>query len=1320
MEARGDHSLSKIALSVVWLTLFFLCPSAMGQQQYRITRIGAEQGLSEGHVYCVLQDSRGFMWFGTRDGLNRYDGYEFKIYRHDPDDENSISNNFVYALWEDARGDLWIGTNGGGLNRFDRTRERFIRYRHDPNDSNSLSHDIVRVIAGDSRKRGAPLWIGTLGGGLNRFDVNEGRFTHYRHDPNRNDSLDSDDIWSLTWARNDTVWVGSNDAGLNMMRAWEPGKFKRFGYNPGNPGGLTESGIWSLYSDVENTLWIGTESGLKRLGVGEDRIEAIQLPAGRGVKNIDFMMQTQDGALWMGTNIGLFRYDPAGGDLSEWRHDPGDPNTLAQNDVWGLYEDNRGNIWVTHFGNGISLMTLNPFDSYRAGDAREVASALLMDRAGDLWLGTSTSGLPRYENVTLGNKNRRDHPFEQPIPSISALLENRQGNLWIGTRKDGLYYYDRATEELTNFRYDPKIPDSLSGNWINTIFEDPHGVLWVGTDGGLDRMETDRPGVFTNYRPDPRNPKSLSDFEINCIFPSPENTLWLATFYGGLNRMALERPGDFVSYRRQADNPASLSSDTVFAIAQKQAGTLWLGTSNGLNRFDTATGETKVFLKQEGLAGNIIYSIVADDRGDLWLSTPKSLSHFDPVTEKFKSFDRNNGLAVDDFRERSGFRDANGRLYFGGVGGVVAFSPEDIIADPHPPQIALTSFLLNNQRVRPRHHDPHSPLLKSIEETDSVDLSYKDRDLTFRFTAMHYTAPMKNRLMYRLEGYDEDWIETRVDDGRANYTNLDPGSYTFHVKGSNPDGVWSKQKSLEIHIPTPPWKTWWAFGLYGLLLGSLVAAYLRGQRRKLRYERSIVEHLQQVDRLKGELNRSLEHKVAERTQQLQTRTRQLQARNQELETLDRIVEVINREHDLQDVLETILGEALSLIPRAVKGSVLLRNRHKAQIDIVATKGYGPYKPAPVSLTYEEMVSLYTRDSREVETGIYLLGPDAGNPGEHGLASHSGPASILAMALYLEGELEGFLTLANSSITNAFKDADFRKISRFRDHAVTAIAKAGALRDLIDAQRELTASAHEAGMAEIASEMLHNMGNVLNSVRTSGSIIREGLQDNKWQGLLERVSTFFSEETDHPSHQRNEKLVAILAAANAAVSKQQTRMLTESARMDTGLQNIMDMLEKQRRLTSSARAVVEIVDLNRIVEETLQSHLPPDKNIVVRKELEPLPPLMLEVMKLRRMVIFTYENAYKSIAGSKSGQQGEIRIVTSTSKDDIRLDVWDNGVGLDKKETQKVFSQDPLSESFGLHYCANAIKEMGGRIEIGRGQRSHSRVTLRFPIESEVK
>ena len=1313
MEARGDHPLSQIALSVVWMTLFFLCPSATGQHQYRITRIGTEQGLSEGHVYCVLQDSRGFMWFGTRDGLNRYDGYEFKIYRHNPDDVNSISNNFIYVLWEDADGDLWIGTNGGGLNRFDRTLERFIRYRHDPNDSNSLSHGIVRGIAGDSRKRGAPLWIATMGGGLNRLDVNEGRFTHYRHDPKRNDSLDSDNIWCLTWARNDTVWVGSSDAGLSMMHASEPGKFKRFGYYPDSSDGLTESSVWALYSDAENTLWLGTESGLKRLGAGADRIETVQQPTERGTRYIEIIIQAQDGALWIGTDVGLFRYDPVNGDISEWRHDPGDPNTLAQNGVWALYQDNRGNIWVTHFGNGISLMTLNPFDSYRAGGAGEAASALLMDRAGDLWLGTPNSGLPRYENATLGNKNRQDHPLEHVISSISALVENRHGNLWIGTHKEGLYYFDRATEELTNFRYDPEIPYSLTNDWVNTILEEPNGVLWVGTDSGLSLMETDRPGVFTNYYPDPHNPKSLSDFEINCIFPSASwDTLWIATFYGGLNRMALDRPGEFVSYRHQADNPASLSSDTVFAIAQKRAGTLWLGTSNGLNRFDIATGESKTFLKQEGLDSNIIYCIVADEQGNLWLSTPKSLSRFDPVTEKFKSFDRNNGLAVEDFRERSGLRDANGRLYFGGVGGVVAFSPEDIIVDPHPPQIAITSFLLNNQRVRPRHHDPGSPLLKSIEETDSAGLSYKDRDLTFRFTAMHYTGPMKNRLMYRLEGYDEDWIETRVDDGRANYTNLDPGSYTFHVKGSNLDGVWSEQKSLEIHIPAPPWKTWWAFGLYGLFLGSLLAAYLRGQRRKLHYERSIVEHLRQVDRLKGELNRSLEHKVAERTEQLQ-------ARNQELETLDRIVEVINREHDLQDVLETILGEALSLIPRAVKGSVLLRNRHKAQIDIVATKGYDQVKPASVFLTYEEMVSLYTEDSKEVEPGIYLLGPDASTPDRHGLVAHPGPASILAMALYLEGQLEGFLTLADSSMTNAFKDADFRKISRFRDHAVTAIAKAGALRDLIDAQRELTASAHEAGMAEIASEMLHNMGNVLNSVKTSGSIIREGLQDNKWQGLLERVSTFFSEGTDNPSHQRNGKLVAILVAANSAFRKQQTRMMAESARMDTGLQSIMDMLEKQRRLASSARAMVEVVDLNKIVEETLESHLPPDTTIAVRKELEPLPLLTLEVMKLRRMVIFTYENAYKSIAGSKSGQQGEIRIVTSTSKDDIRLDVWDNGVGLDQKETQKVFSQDPLSECYGLHYCANAIKEMGGRIEIGGGRESRSRVTLRFPLEPET-
>jgi K+-sensing histidine kinase KdpD len=254
------------------------------------------------------------------------------------------------------------------------------------------------------------------------------------------------------------------------------------------------------------------------------------------------------------------------------------------------------------------------------------------------------------------------------------------------------------------------------------------------------------------------------------------------------------------------------------------------------------------------------------------------------------------------------------------------------------------------------------------------------------------------------------------------------------------------------------------------------------------------------------------------------------------------------------------------------------------------------------------------------------------------------------------------------------------------------------------------------MAEIASEMLHNMGNVLNSVKTSGSLIREGLHDNKLERLLERAGTL-NEEADNPPHPQKEKLSAILATANATVKKQKSRMLAESTRMETGLQNIIELLEKQRRLTSTVKAMVEMVDLNKIVEETLQSHRPPDETIAIRKELEPLPPLMLEVMKLRRMVIFTYEHAYQSITRSKSGNKGEIRIVTSMSKGGIRLDVWDNGVGLGKREAQKVFRQDPLSESFGLHYCANTIKEMGGHIEIGHGRRSQSRVTLRFPVES---
>jgi len=846
----GEQCNQIYCYAVFWL-LLLLCPPLLGQ--FHISRFGTKEGLSESHVFCVLQDSRGFMWFGTRDGLNRFDGYEWKIYQNNAKDPQSISSNYIYALWEDNMGDLWIGTNGGGLNRFNRASETFTRYLHKPNDSNSLSHNTVRALAGQTEAGATILWIGTTGGGLNRFDSKTGTFTRYGHNADDVNSIGSNNISCLALHKN-TIWIGTNDAGLNSMALSRRGRFTRFSHQPGNPHDIADSRIWSLHFDREGALWLGLASGLKRMAPnGSEHFEPIQ-PSVK-IENVSFIMQAKDSIFWIGTREqGLLLFDYATGQITKWLSQIEKPVTY-------IYQDNKGNYWVTHYGAGVSLMAANPFVRFADGTADETVNALLLDASGKLWFGGEKKGLRQQASGAVQEGN------QVPVKSVLSILKDRRENFWIGTRTQGLYLYNSANRVLTNYQSDLKDPNSLAGGNVNVIFQEPGEVLWVGTDRGLSRMEPDQPGIFSTYRSDSQDLNSLSNHVIKCIYrdPSDENApLWIGTFYGGLNRLDSANPGTFISYQHEQGNADGLSSNTVFAIHKGRDGFLWLGTTVGLNRFDPENGKTRSYLKQDGLESNLIYCILEDDRGSLWLSTPKGLSRFDPASEKFQGYNRHDGLPVDDFRERCGFRGPDGRLFFGGIGGVIAFFPKDIHVDRTPPQMAITSFLLNNHPVQSRKLNPYSPLT----EPKSIDLSHDDRSLAFRFAAMHSSAPKKNRHMYRLVGFDKDWIETDVENRWANYTNLDPDSYIFQIKGSNKDGFWSEVKSLKIHIPPHPWLSWWAYTLYTLALIALITGYVIGQRQKLAQkqrlfenERLVTERLRQVDALKDEFLANTSHEL---------------------------------------------------------------------------------------------------------------------------------------------------------------------------------------------------------------------------------------------------------------------------------------------------------------------------------------------------------------------------------------------------------------------------------------------------------------------------
>jgi signal transduction histidine kinase/ligand-binding sensor domain-containing protein len=849
---------ARILLLVPLLALVFP-PTALAQQApLRFERISIEQGLSQVTIYCIFQDSRGLMWFGTEDGLNKYDGYTFTVYKRDPQDPHSLSANTVRAILEDASNALWIGTDGGGLNRFDRATEQFTHFRNDPQNSDSLSSDTVIAIYED---RLGTLWIGTDGGGLDRFDQATGRFSHYRHDPNDPHSLSHDVVTSILEDSTGKLWIATLGGGLNQLDR-TTGQFVHYQHNPDAPNSLSNDEVNTISARRGGGLWIGTNGGLNEFDPQTQKftyyLHDPNDPRSLTYDGIDAVYQDSSGTLWVGTSIGLNELALGGVEGAEpqtrgfihHRNDPLDPNSLSLDDITALYEDSAGVLWIGTTVGGLNKLDrkMRRFAHYRNNpdDPNSLSSntvwAIHQDASGALWVGSSglSGGLDRLARQTDQLTHYRYDPQDPRTLRAGAVLaihQDSSGALWVGTYEGGLSQLDLQTDQFTHYRHDSNNPHSLSHDIVWALYEDTTRVLWVGTwGGGLDRFDRGT-GQFAHYRHDPADPGSISSDLILTIYQDRAGTLWVGTTKG-LDKLD-RQTGRFTHYKNDPANPRTLSSDAVPTIYQDSSGTLWVGTDDGLNKFDPAAETFTHYTEKDGLANDAIGCILEDDRNYLWISSGKGLSRFNPRTEEFKNYDVRDGLQSNEFNRGACYKNKQGELFLGGINGFNAFYPADIADNPHVPPVILTGFQIFNKPVA---IGGASPLKKPIGETDALTLSYQDYVFSFEFAALDYTIPGKNRYAYKLEGFDRDWNYVDSNHRFASYANLPAGAYTFRVKGSNNDGVWNEAGvKVEVKVEPPPWQTWWAYTLYAILSVSIAAAILRYRLRELEHK-----HLEQT------------------------------------------------------------------------------------------------------------------------------------------------------------------------------------------------------------------------------------------------------------------------------------------------------------------------------------------------------------------------------------------------------------------------------------------------------------------------------------------
>lgn len=823
--------------------LYLVTISVNGHAQYQdinFDHLSLDDGLSQSTVFAITQDSFGFMWFATANGLNRYNGYDFTVFQHNPDDSTTISNDYITAMFEDSDHNLWIGTTDG-LNVLDLSvvsESKFQRYRHAPGDKKKLSHNYIECIFED---QAGTLWIGTASG-LNRFEHSTKSIIPIAQTKRQH-------ISSLYEDKAGHLWVGTARDGLNKFM---PDRKSVIHY--GVPV-LSSNSISAMAQDRAGHLWVGTnDGGLIQFQPESDRFVTHKKSGGLSspessvsiISNyINSLLVDRNGKLWIGTGQGLSIFDPITRQFMNYRHHLNEPGSLSANSVHSLWEDRSGIVWL-----GTVLGGLNKFSplKYRfenyasnpaslAGTTDKRIYAFSQTPDGLIWVG-SWDGLQLFDPIS--RTFQQDHLYQAIFDRVGhrlvlAILFDSEGEIWIGTEGGGLFRANLTDPTgVRHYLHEPENPESVSSNRYRTIVEDSRGTLWFGTmDGGLNRFDRQK-DLFYQYRHDALVSLSLDVNHVKSIFEDRSGRFWIGTDGGGLNLFDQEK-GVIGRFKNEQGNRNSLSNNTVTSVYEDGAGYLWIATyGGGLNKYDLRTNFFQRYNREQGLPNNVVYGIIPDDEGNLWLSTNKGLSCFDPAKETFINFDVDDGLQSNEFSTGGFFKSSSGQQYFGGVNGFTVFHPENVPMNTQVPPVAITGM---------KKHD--TPVDFDRNENSEVRLTHRDNFLSFEFVTLDYTNSKKNRYAYMLEGFDETWRD--ADSRRfATYTNLDPGKYIFRVKGANGDGIWNEKGAfLKLTILPPWWQMWWfrsfvigtiiffVFGLYRFRIQNL-----EKQRRRLQ---SLVE-----------------------------------------------------------------------------------------------------------------------------------------------------------------------------------------------------------------------------------------------------------------------------------------------------------------------------------------------------------------------------------------------------------------------------------------------------------------------------------------------
>jgi len=1234
-------------------------------------------GLSQNNVFSITQDNHNFIWIGTEDGLNRFDGYNFKIFKHIPEDTTSLSDNKILILFNDSQGQLWIGTKFGGLNLYNEKSETFTRFKYNETDSTSINSDkYITSICEDKYQR---IWIGTEMG-LNYYDKKIKKFTRVIIDTGK---YRNRFIWCMCFDSEGFLWVGTS-YGLFKVNI-ETFQNKAFYSDISASAQLRSDSsviqtlcgniIRSICRDSTGYLWIGTMEGLNRLDPQRETfVQYRHHPSDTNTlicENIRATYFDKSNRLWIGTVNGLDILDIAANRFVHYINDPTNPSSISDKYIYSIFKDKNDLVWIGTIGEGINIcdinrikfefheLTINPIQH---SNDRDIL-CFYEDDNRILWIGTERNGLIRIDRSDDTYKNyipNHTTDFASMDSTIHSICRDDSGVFWLGGRNKGLIRFEPKHETFTIIKSDSQ---SGKSDHIWSMWLDRNNMLWIGTENGIMRLNISNQ-QFTNFPIEKIHNNTTSSFVIVILENPFDQTLWLGTYGGGL--IHFNNSGKIIRrYLADQTSPLTLTNNNILSLHFSDSLTLWIGTLNGgLNKLDIKTHQFERFSLQTGLPNNDILGILGDSSGNLWLSTNDGITKFNTITNRMDNFDASDGLLGYQFTESSYYQNSKGEMFFGGSNGFNYFFPDSI---------QCRTLIQPTHIINFKKFDKEVKFSQSILFTDTIRLSYKDNFFGFEFANLNYLNPSKNQYAYQLIGFDEEWIycgKRRY----ATYTNLSGGEYIFNVKATSTGNQWNEACSRIYVIIEPPfWEQTW-FKIFSTM-SMLVFIYLIHKRR-----------LQRIEKQK----RILEEKVILRTDELNRKKCELETnnilllkKNNLLEKLDSIIRSINIEMDFQKLLQSILN-ATRIIPGVEKASVLVYDKEADKYCFEATLGWPLKKMQSIQLTAFEAEYRYIQNSSIVFEDIYLIKQVQGRIAEEKMSFFELPKVMLIMRILVKNRIGAYLIFENMQNEKAFDNQDIELLKHLKEHILSAFIKTM----IMDELKKLNEKKNTfLGMAA------HDLRNPLSSIR--GYI--------QLQMYMLKADTF-----DKGKSMRDlERTLAIIDQMSRLINELLDISAIESGKIQLNLQT---------------------QNYEKILKDAIEFHeqIAKQKNIEIKTHFHsPIPEIMIDADKIHEVLDNLLSNAIKF-----TYPNGKVTVSCEIKECYLTTHITDTGQGLDESDMKKIFkgfeklsarpTAGETSTGLGLAIVKKIVELHHGNLQVNSQKNIGSTFSFFIPIQQSGK